>query len=162
MDKLSKQHRSWTMSRVRGRDTEPEKVVRLWLFRRGYRYRKNVKTLPGKPDIVLRKYKTVVDVRGCFWHRHAHCKIATMPQSNTKFWWKKFNTNVGRDIENERKLKALGWNVIVVWECELGAELEKTMQKIVNALEKPRRIKRKLRYDELEDNREMMMVAEEI
>ena len=174
MDKLSKQRRSWVMSRVKGKNTEPEKRVRLWLYRQGYRYRKNVSTLPGKPDIVFRKYRAVVDVRGCFWHRHANCKIATMPQSNSKFWWKKFNANMGRDIENERKLKALGWIVIVVWECELEAGFEKTMQRIVTVLERQRthmaesrrakqegqKLPQKLRYDDLEDSCEMMMVAE--
>ena len=167
MDKISKQHRSWNMSRVRGNNTKLEKLARLWLFKRGYRYRKNVRNLPGKPDIVLRKYKTVIDVRGCFWHRHAGCKIATMPQSNTTYWWKKFNANIGRDIENESKLDALGWNVIVVWECELTSALEETMRKIVEILEnrkieiiKSREPRQILRYDELEDTDELMMVAE--
>lgn len=119
MDTISKEKRSWNMSRIRSKDTAPELAVRSLLHRNGFRFRLHVKELPGKPDIVLSKYKTVIDVRGCFWHRHPGCKIATTPSTNTEYWLKKFAQNVERDRENEEKLKQLGWNVIVIWGCEL-------------------------------------------
>lgn len=109
------------MSRVRAKDTQPERIVRLWLWHQGFRYRKNDKRLPGHPDIVLSRYWTVIEVRGCFWHRHADCPIATQPKSNSAFWWKKFSRNINRDQETERALRDCGWNVLIVWECELVA-----------------------------------------
>lgn len=118
-DSLSPEKRSWNMSRIRSKDTTAELYVRSLLYRNGFRFRLHVKDLPGKPDIVLPKYKTVIEVRGCFWHRHSGCKIATTPSSNTEYWLKKFARNVERDRENENKLKQLGWKVIVVWQCEL-------------------------------------------
>lgn len=119
MDKLTPEKRSWTMSRIPSNDTKPELTVRSFLFRQGFRFRLHVKNLPGRPDIVLPKYRTVIEVRGCFWHRHPGCKIATMPASNVDFWQEKFRKNVERDAVNAAKLKKLGWNLIVVWECEL-------------------------------------------
>ncbi len=119
MDVVSKEKRSWNMSRIRSKDTAPELTVRSLLHRNGFRFRLHVKDLPGKPDIVLPKYKTVIEVRGCFWHRHPGCKIATTPSTNTEFWQKKFARNVARDKENEEKLKQLSWNVIVIWSCFL-------------------------------------------
>lgn len=107
------------MSRIRGKDTEIEIKVRQWLFHEGFRFRKNVRKLPGTPDIVLPKYKTVIFVHGCFWHRHPGCKNATTPKTRTDFWNKKFARNVANDRKNKEKLQALGWNVVVVWECEL-------------------------------------------
>ena len=118
MDTRSQEQRSWNMSRIHSKDTKPEILVRSFLHRNGFRFRIHVKTLPGHPDIVLPKYKTVVEVRGCFWHRHLGCKIATTPASNTDFWQKKFKKNVERDKRHENELKALGWNLIVVWGCE--------------------------------------------
>lgn len=119
MDKLTPEKRSWTMSRIPSNDTKPELAVRSFLFRQGFRFRLHVKNLPGRPDIVLPKYRTVIEVRGCFWHRHPGCKIATMPASNVDFWQEKFRKNVERDAVNAAKLEKLGWNLIVVWECEL-------------------------------------------
>lgn len=119
MDKLTPEKRSWTMSRIPSNDTKPELAVRSFLFRQGFRFRLHVKNLPGRPDIVLPKYRTVIEVRGCFWHRHPGCKIATMPASNVDFWQEKFRKNVERDAVNAAKLKKMGWNLIVVWECEL-------------------------------------------
>ena len=119
MDKRTKRQRSWNMSRVRGKDTTPEKMVRSFLHRRGFRFRLHVKNLPGHPDIVLPKYRTVIEVRGCFWHRHQGCKRATTPSSNTAFWDAKFIRNIERDKKNEILLNELGWRVIVVWECEI-------------------------------------------
>ena len=119
MDSLTKEKRSWNMSRIRSNDTTPELAVRSFLFRHGFRFRLHVKSLPGHPDIVLPKYKTVIEVRGCFWHRHPGCRQATMPSSNVEFWQKKFKRNVDRDKETEKQLNELGWNLIVIWECEL-------------------------------------------
>ena len=119
MDKLTPQKRSWNMSRIKSKDTTPERIVRSFLHRNGFRFRLHVKDLPGKPDIVLPKYKTVIEVRGCYWHRHEGCKDAATPSSNTDFWQKKFSENIARDKRTEQELKALGWNVIVVWECEV-------------------------------------------
>lgn len=118
MDHLTPEKRSWNMSRIKSKDTTPERIVRSFLHRNGFRFRLHVKDLPGKPDIVLPKYKTVIEVRGCFWHRHPGCKSATNPSSNVDFWQKKFAANVSRDERTEQELKKLGWNVIVVWECE--------------------------------------------
>jgi DNA mismatch endonuclease (patch repair protein) len=119
MDSLTPEERSALMSKIRGKNTNPERIVRAMLHRAGYRFSLHRKDLPGKPDIVLRKYKSVVFVHGCFWHRHKNCKIASMPKSNVAFWQAKFDRNVANDQKHRRALKKLGWNVIVVWECEL-------------------------------------------
>ena len=119
MDKHSKEVRSYNMSRIRSTNSKPETMVRKFLFSKGLRYRKNVKTLPGKPDIVLKKYKTVVFVNGCFWHGHENCKYFVMPKSNTDFWTEKISRNIARDSATYQALTKLGWNVIIVWECEL-------------------------------------------
>ena len=119
MDSLTKEHRSWNMSRIRSTNTKPEMLVRSFLHRNGFRFRLHVKELPGHPDIVLPKYKTVVEIRGCFWPRHPGCGKTTTPTSNTVFWNKKFKQNIARDKKNESALNALGWRVVVVWECQL-------------------------------------------
>lgn len=118
MDNHTKEIRSYNMSRIRSTNSKPEEIVRKYLFSKGLRYRKNVKTLPGKPDIVLPKYKTIVFVNGCFWHAH-HCKYFKMPKSNTEYWNEKIIKNIQRDEKTQKKLFEMGWNVIVVWECEL-------------------------------------------
>ncbi|MBE3039488.1 MAG: DNA mismatch endonuclease Vsr [Chloroflexi bacterium] len=118
MDRISKERRSWNMSRIRGRDTRPELDVRSVLHRMGYRFRLYRGDLPGKPDIVLPKYKTVIFVHGCFWHRHRRCKLAYTPKSRVAFWREKFQGNTRRDREGKRRLEAMGWHVVVVWECE--------------------------------------------
>ena len=127
MDNRSKAARSRNMSHIHSKDTKPEEIVRKYLFSRGLRYRKNVSDLPGKPDIVLPKYKTVVFVNGCFWHAHEGCKWFVAPKTNTEFWNKKFAYNVRRDKANYQKLQDLGWNVIIVWECEIrhGNQIER-------------------------------------
>lgn len=107
------------MSRIPSRDTIPEMIVRYFLHHHGFRFRLHVKTLPGHPDIVLPKYRTAIEVRGCFWHRHAGCRRATTPSTNVEFWREKFKRNVERDAITENRLRELGWNLIVVWECEL-------------------------------------------
>lgn len=118
VDSLTKERRSWNMSRVRSKDTKPELVVRSILHRNGYRFRLHKKGLPGKPDIVLAKYHTVIFVHGCFWHRHKNCPDATIPKTRTDFWSQKFSQNVERDKKVQTALRKLGWNVIIVWECE--------------------------------------------
>ena len=115
MDQISPEHRSWNMSRIKGKDTKPELLVRSWLHRNGFRFRLHVKALPGTPDIVLPKYKTVIEVRGCFWHRHPGCKFAYTPKSRIDFWNSKFKENIKRDKENDEILTFLGWRVIVIW-----------------------------------------------
>ncbi len=125
------------MSRIRGRDTKPELVVRRWLWRQGYRYRLYVKSLPGRPDIVMRKWRTVIFVNGCFWHGHECQK--RRPATNAEFWREKIERNRERDARNQALLQAAGWNVIVIWECQLNArnraetlrELDVTLSRIV-------------------------------
>lgn len=133
VDRITEKRRSWNMSRIKSKDTAPEKIVRSLLHCMGYRFRLHRKDLPGKPDIVLIKYKTVLEVRGCFWHRHKDCKETTTPKTNTKFWQDKFSKNIERDKQNEHKLKELGWNVIVIWECETK-DLDKLKTKLLNLL----------------------------
>lgn len=111
--------RSYNMSRIRGKDTKPEELVRKYLFSQGFRYRKNDSRLPGKPDIVLPKYRTVIFVNGCFWHAHEGCKYFVWPKSNAAFWKKKIESNFLRDKTNLKLLTDMGWRVITIWECEL-------------------------------------------
>lgn len=108
------------MAKIRGKETKPEIIVRKYLFSKGYRFRKNVKTLPGTPDISLPKHNTVIFIHGCFWHRHKNCKKAQLPETRTQFWEKKINGNVERDKKNVKKLKEIGWKVIVLWQCQLS------------------------------------------
>ena len=135
MDILTREKRSWNMSRTKGKDTKPEKIVRSALHKEGFRFRLNRKDLPGKPDIVLPKYKSVILVHGCFWHRHPRCKFAYNPKSREKFWQKKFSDNVERDKAVKKELRKIGWKVIVVWECELkNIKKDKTINRILKAL----------------------------
>lgn len=113
-DKLTPEKRSWNMSRIKGRDTKIEVEVRKYLFSKGYRFRKNDKRYPGKPDIVLPKYHVAIFVHGCFWHRHEGCKDATTPKTRTEFWLEKFDKNVKNDRIKQEKLRELGWKVIVI------------------------------------------------
>lgn len=107
------------MSRIRSKDTKPEMAVRKYLFAHGFRYRLHDKKLPGKPDIILPKYKTVIFVHGCFWHAHENCRYAVMPKSNTEYWTKKISGNGSRDFSARIKLLEAGWKIIVLWECDL-------------------------------------------
>ena len=118
MDRLSKDKRSQVMSRIRGTDTKNEIKVRKALFNLGYRFRKNDKRYPGKPDIVLPKYQSVIFVHGCFWHQHPGCKKATIPKKNAEFWKKKLEGNRKRDIQHISDLTDAGWRVLVIWECQ--------------------------------------------
>lgn len=129
MDTLTPQKRSWNMSRIRSTNTKPEVLVRSLLHQMGYRFRIHRKDLPGKPDIVLPKHRTVIFVHGCFWHRHQECKYAYTPKSRIIFWEKKFEENVRRDEKNQLDLKNLNWKVMVIWECELS-DLEMLRKKL--------------------------------
>lgn len=122
MDVHDKETRSYNMSCIKGKNTRPEEIVRKYLFYRGFRYRKNDKRLPGTPDIVLPKYKTVIFVNGCFWHGHECCRYFVIPKTNTEFWTKKIETNRKRDIRKINDLQTIGWKVVVVWECQLKKE----------------------------------------
>jgi len=133
-DILTKEKRSWNMSRIRSKDTIPEKIVRSTLHQMGYRFRLHVKDLPGKPDIVLTKYKTVIFVHGCFWHRHPRCKYAYTPKSRIEFWNKKFKDNIKRFTTVEKELKELNWKIVVIWECEVKGPINKLKDKIKTLL----------------------------
>lgn len=116
------------MAKIRGKETGPEVVVRKFLFSKGLRFRKNVKKLPGTPDIVLPKYKTVIFIHGCFWHSHKNCKKAQLPETRYEFWQKKISGNVVRDKKNARQLKKAEWKVIVLWQCQLGKKQSEKWQ----------------------------------
>ncbi len=119
MDVFSKTKRSWIMSRVKGKDTKPEIIVRSIIHGFGFRFRNHKSNLPGNPDVILPKYHKAVFVHGCFWHGHKNCKRATRPSSNTAFWKTKLDGNINRDKRNIRLLKSQGWQVLVIWECEI-------------------------------------------
>lgn len=133
-DVHSPEKRSYNMSRIHAKGTKPEETVRKYLFSKGFRYRKNDPRLPGKPDIVLPKYKTVVFVNGCFWHRHEGCKYFVWPKNNAEFWRKKIMSNVERDNRNYSELKEKGWSVVVIWECELKDRRSETLSSVVESL----------------------------
>ena len=123
------------MSRIKGKDTKPEEIVRKYLFSKGFRYRKNVAALSGKPDIVLPKYHTCIFVNGCFWHKHEGCRYFVWPKNNAEFWKEKITKNVERDERNEAILRQSGWKVIIVWECQLKPALrEETLKKLTDDL----------------------------
>ena len=136
MDVHDQKTRSYNMSRVKGKDTKPEEIVRKYLFSQGFRYRKNDKRLPGKPDIVLPKYKTVIFVTGCFWHKHEGCKYFVWPKSNSEFWKEKIESNIVRDKKQYEELKNAGWHVIIVWECELKKKQRMdTLERLVTEIQ---------------------------
>lgn len=120
-DVHDKQTRSYNMSRIKGKNTKPEILVRKFLFSNGFIYRLNVKTLPGKPDIVLPKYKTIIFINGCFWHGHDNCKYYVIPKTRTDWWIEKINGTKNRDSRTYKELTQLGWNVKVIWTCEINA-----------------------------------------
>lgn len=119
MDKVDKETRSRIMAGIKGKDTKPELLIRRFLFKSGFRYRIHAKNLAGKPDLVLSKYKLVIFVHGCFWHRHEGCKLAYVPKSHVMQWLRKFSDNVRRDTNQIQLLMSLGWNVLIIWECGL-------------------------------------------
>ena len=128
--------RSYNMSRIKGKDTKPEEIVRKYLFSRGYRFRKNDKRYPGTPDIVLPKYKTMVLINGCFWHGHVGCKYFVWPKTNPDFWKEKIERNIERDQKNIEYLRQAGWKVYVIWECELNTKKrEDTLSRLITEME---------------------------
>lgn len=134
-DVHSKEVRSYNMSRIKDKNTKPELLVRSFLHQNGFRYRLHVKNLPGKPDIVLKKHKTIVFVHGCFWHGHEGCKYFVIPKTRTQWWLDKINRNKAKDIESHETLIANNWNIITIWECELkndkiGATFENLLNEI--------------------------------
>lgn len=118
MDKLTKERRSWNMSHIKSKNIKPEIIVRSFLHRNGFRFRLHVKDLPGKPDVVLPKYNAIIQVKGCFWHRHEGCIEASIPKTNSSFWQEKFEKNLARDRKNDILLRNAGWNIYNIWECE--------------------------------------------
>jgi len=124
------------MSRIRGKDTKFEVKVRSRLFKAGYRFRKNDKRFPGKPDIILPKYNTAIFINGCFWHNHKSCKYAYIPKTRTQFWIDKFTVNKNNDLKNHKALKKLGWSVLVVWECQLKKNFDNKISYIFQYLAK--------------------------
>ena len=133
MHKVSEQ-RSRNMSAIKSKNTKPEIKVRKVLHSMGYRFRLHSKNLPGSPDIVLPKYKTVIFVHGCFWHRHQNCKYASTPKTRQEFWNKKFNENINRDKINQENLSSKGWKIIIIWECEIKNKkinLEQIFKKVI-------------------------------
>lgn len=134
-DTVSKEKRSEIMSHVTGKETKPEIIVRKYLFARGLRYRKNVKRLPGTPDIVFPKYKTAVFVNGCFWHGHKGCKYSHLPSTNLEYWEKKISDNLERDERQKRELEELGYRVLTVWQCQLKPRVrEENLEKLINEI----------------------------
>ena len=134
-DVHDKATRSYNMSQIKARDTKPEILVRQYLHAHGFRYRLHVKDLPGKPDIVLPKYKTAILINGCFWHGHHGCKYYVVPKTRTEWWQQKINGNIANDEKAILALQQLGWKIIVIWECELKKNrIEETLQGLVSGL----------------------------
>jgi len=136
-DVHDKQTRSYNMSRIKSKNTRPEMLVRKFLFSKGFRYRLHVKNLPGKPDIVLPKYKTVIFVNGCFWHGHENCKYFAIPKTNTDWWLNKIYGNKQKDRENFLQLSQIGWKIVTIFECELMSDKrEQTLIKTLSILQR--------------------------
>lgn len=135
VDVHNKNSRSYNMSQIKGKDTQPEMKVRRFLHANGFRFRLHVRNLPGLPDIVLNKYRTVIFVHGCFWHRHPNCRYTTNPKSNKDYWQAKFQVNVENDIKNQILLKQEGWNVVLIWECQLKSKtIDKSFIEIIASI----------------------------
>ncbi|MDE2835277.1 MAG: very short patch repair endonuclease [Bacteroidota bacterium] len=134
-DRITKERRSWNMSRIRGRNTRCEIRLRSGLHRAGYRFGLHSARLPGRPDIVLTRFRMAIFVHGCFWHRHEGCRKAALPKTNVAFWQEKFRGTVERDRRNREQLSAMGWRTIVVWECEINRDLSQVVERIRAELE---------------------------
>jgi DNA mismatch endonuclease (patch repair protein) len=134
VDTITAERRSWNMSRIRGRDTAPERQLRSLLHRAGFRFRLHDRKLSGRPDIVLPKYRTAIFVHGCFWHRHSGCRNATTPSTRPEFWREKFEANVRRDESNRAALEDAGWKVLIVWECALKSNAEGVLATVCSQL----------------------------
>ena len=138
-DKHDPKTRSYNMSRIRSKDTRPEILVRKYLHNNGFRYRLHVKSLPGNPDIVLKKYKTVIFVNGCFWHGHEGCEDFILPKSNREYWIPKIQKNMKNDLNNKEKLVRMKWNVFVIWECQLKKNnVEENLIKLTETIREKR------------------------
>lgn len=149
------------MSAIRGKNTKPEIVVRKFLFGRGFRYRLNHPRLPGHPDIVLRKYRTVIFVNGCFWHGHDNCKYYRLPKTNVDFWQKKVERNKKRDVEEQRQLAAMGWHCITIWECQLKPKVcARTLESLAFTLNHIFLEDRKIKTYNTSEDEDMPMAAE--
>lgn len=134
-DVHNKETRSYNMSRIKGKDTKPEMLVRRYLHAHGFRYRLHVKDLPGKPDVILPRYKTVIFIHGCFWHGHEGCKYFVVPKTRTDWWLAKINTNVANDEKAVTALTKAGWKIITLWECELkSTKIEETLTALLKNL----------------------------
>ncbi len=136
VDHISPEHRSWNMSRIRGKDTSPELVVRSYMHNLGFRFRLHKKNLPGRPDLILPKYNTVMFVHGCFWHQCPNCERGSrIPKSNVDYWEKKLNRNIERDRQHVKDLRGLGYKVITIWECQTKSEasLRKKIRTLISA-----------------------------
>ena len=150
------------MAAIHGKDTKPEMVVRRWLWGHGFRYRLNHPRLPGKPDIVMRKYRTCIFVNGCFWHGHEGCRYYTIPKTNTEFWVNKVKRNKERDLKVQHELAAMGWHSITIWECELKPKFrEKTLESLAFTLNKIFLQDRTIKRYEIPEE-EPLMAAEDI
>lgn len=161
MDKLTKEQRHRCMSAIRGKNTKPEIVVRKFLFGRGFRYRLNHPRLPGHPDIVLRKYRTVIFVNGCFWHGHDNCKYYRLPKTNVDFWRKKVERNKKRDVEEQRQLAAMGWHCITIWECQLKPKVRaQTLESLAFTLNHIFLEDRKIKTYTISEDEDTPMAAE--
>ena len=160
-DILSREQRSALMSKVRSSDTKPEWILRCALHRLGFRYILKNKRLPGNPDLVFPRYRTVVFVHGCFWHRHVGCKDASMPKSNESFWANKFSENVQRDAKAVEALSQEGWKVLIVWECELMKKTIETVEKVARAIRSNVHTLSPVEYRELDLERKDLLTAAE-
>ena len=158
---MTPEQRHKNMAAIRASSTKPEIIVRKYLWGHGFRYRLNHKRLPGKPDIVLRKYRTCIFVNGCFWHKHEGCKYFVIPKTRTEFWLNKVNRNQERDIEVKKKLASMGWHSITIWECELKPnKKDATLQSLVYTLSKILLQDHKVKRNELPEEETLMMVAD--
>ena len=163
MDKLTKEQRHRCMAAIKGKNTKPELLVRKFLFSRGFRYRLNHPRLPGHPDIVLRKYKTVIFVNGCFWHGHEGCKYYVIPKSNVEYWKTKIDRNRTRDVEVQTKLASMGWHFINIWECQLKPKsIQKTLESLANTLYHIYNNDRKIKTYEIPEEENYLTAAEDM
>ena len=161
MDRLTKEQRHRNMAAIRGRDTKPEILVRKFLFSRGFRYRLNHPRLPGHPDLVLRKYRTVIFVNGCFWHGHENCKYFRLPKTNIDFWQKKIERNQERDKKEQCQLAAMGWHCITIWECQLKPKTRmQTLESLAYTLNHIYLEDRKVKTYEIPESDNNLMAAE--
>lgn len=131
---MTTEERSKMMSKIKSKNTAPEMIVRRYLHNKGFRYRLHDKKLPGKPDLILPKYKAVIFIHGCFWHGHEGCKYYRIPKSNIDYWTKKLKGNISRDKQDQQSLQAMGWRVLIVWECELKRNAQTRCSTLVNQI----------------------------